>query len=154
MKAPPKNKSLSSQNVNKSGKGKNPNFNSKSFTNANATSFKNVVKLEEKTWQNAINKFHGTLEWESTLVPRKLQSSPLVNLKTDNSKNLGKINTTNSITPFQKVEHDFYVTNTERGLWEKELQKNKTEKKIFSEKKIRQENLSNFGGINVVFYLL
>jgi hypothetical protein len=144
MKANPKNKSLSSQNVIKSNVGKNPK--------TNTTSLKNVGRLQETTWKNEINKFHGTLDWESTLVPKKLQSSPLINLNTNNSNNLGRINTSNSIKPFQKVDHDFYVANTERGLWEKELQKNKTEKKIFSEKKIRQENLSNFGGINLVNY--
>jgi hypothetical protein len=155
MKATPKkpttNLNFNSSLNNKTNMGKISNFTLKAPPKTNPNSLKNVVKVQETTPKKEIIRPYDTLE--ATPVTKKIHSSALLNLKTNkslNSNNMGRVNSTHSTQPFQKIEHDFYVANTERGLWEKELQKNKTEKRIFSEKKNRQENVSNFGGINVV----
>ena len=102
-------------------------------------------------------------EYESVT---KLQLSPLKSGQDYNSKNskncknnysnkndhyMGRVN---SLQPFKKVDHEFYIEKTESNLWEKELQMIKTEKKIFTLKKLSNQNASNFGGVNMVKYIL
>jgi hypothetical protein len=69
-----------------------------------------------------------------------------VNTEHSNNGNMARVNT---LQPFKKVDHDFYV-DTQSSLWGKELQKIQTEKKMFGEKKLSEKNLRDFGGVNVV----
>jgi len=73
------------------------------------------------------------------------------NYSSYNSNTIGRIN---SLRPFEKFDHEFYIEKTECSLWGKESSIIKAEKKIFSEKKLSNQNVSNFGGVNVVSHII
>ena len=128
----------------------NPIIKNSSDRNSNYSFTSTPVKKQD------LKKFSHTeiySEGKNLLSPLKTSQQDNIhkNYKTNysnyNSNIMGRIN---SLQPFQKVDHDFYVEKTECSLWGKESNIIKAEKKIFSEKKLSNQNVSNFGGVNVV----
>jgi len=139
---------------------KNTNFTFKSSSSKNNPIY-NTNSLHNQFNSEKNTKTENEMILASTQPEYTQSNTKSNNLRAKQSINLihnmGRINSTNSANstksaqPFKKLEHDFFVEKTE-NLWGKELQKIKTEKRIFenSNKKCIEENRMNFGGNNVV----